>query len=231
MTDWSAHGKHGKYLGMILKSHTFSFGSKDALIVIDVQNGFLPGGNLAVAGGDQIIPIINRLAPKFSNVILTQDWHPADHISFANQHPGKKPFDMIELPYGQQTLWPSHCVQGSDDAAFATDLHIPHAQLIIRKGFDPQVDSYSAFIEANRSTRTGLAGYLNDRGIDTLYLCGLATDFCVAFSAIDAVNLGFKTTVIEDATKAIDLNGSLATAWKNMHTAGVRRIQSSDLSS
>jgi len=202
----------------------------DALIVIDVQNCFLPGGSLAVADGNQIIPIVNHLATQFTNVVLTQDWHPADHISFFTKHPGKKAFDSIQLPYGQQTLWPVHGVQGTEDAALAPGLHTPEAQLILRKGFNPQIDSYSAFLEADLKTDTGLTGYLQGRGIKNLYLCGLATDFCVAWSALDAIKFGFNTYVIEDATRAIDLNGSLDAAWQKMLSAGVKRVQSQSLS-
>ena len=201
----------------------------DVLLVIDVQNCFLPGGSLAVAGGDQIVPLINRLAAGFHNVVLTQDWHTADHVSFASQHLGRKPFDVIELPYGKQVLWPDHCVQGTEGAALSRDLSIPQAQAIIRKGFHSDVDSYSGFLEADRTTETGLRGYLQSRGIKRVFLVGLATDFCVAWSALDARKLGFQAFVIEDATRGIDTNGSLAAAWKAMASAGVQRIQSSDL--
>jgi nicotinamidase/pyrazinamidase len=210
-------------------SDTRRFGQIDALIVIDVQNCFLPGGSLPVAGGDQIIPLINKISAKFDNVVLTQDWHPADHVSFAEQHSGKKAFESVQLAYGQQTLWPSHCVQGSEDASIANGLKIPHAQLILRKGFNRHIDSYSAFLEANQQTNTGLDGYLKSRGIKNLYLCGLATDFCVAWSAMDAIKLGFNTAVIEDASRAIDLNGSLVAAWRSMQAAGVKRLMSNTL--
>jgi len=199
----------------------------DALLVVDIQNGFLPGGGLGIEQGHTIIPTINRVAAFFEVVVLTQDWHPYDHISFAVNHPGKKAFDVIDLPYGQQTLWPVHCVQGTTDAELAHDLHIPHAQLVVRKGHHVAVDSYSAFLEADKVTPTGLAGYLRERGVKTVYLCGLATDFCVAWSAVDAVKFGFDAVVIEDATTAIDVNGSLAQAWDDMRSAGVRRIESS----
>ena len=201
--------------------------SADALLVVDVQNGFLPGGGLGVENGHTITPTINRIAEHFEVVVLTQDWHPHDHISFAANHPGKHPFEVIDLPYGKQTLWPVHCVQGTDDAELAADLHIPHAQLVIRKGHHVAVDSYSAFLEADKKTSTGLAGYLRERGVSSVYLCGLATDFCVAWSAVDAKNFGFDVTVIEDATCAIDVNGSLAKAWDDMRAAGVHRIDSS----
>jgi nicotinamidase/pyrazinamidase len=201
----------------------------DVLVVVDVQNGFLPGGTLPVPEGDRIIPIINRLAPAFRNVVLTQDWHTPGHISFASSHPGKKPFDTAQLAYGTQVLWPDHCVQGTPDADIHRDLRIPHAQLIIRKGYRPHVDSYSAFLEADRSTMTGLAGYLKERGLRRAFFAGLATDFCVAWSALDARRAGFDAVVIEDATRGIDAGGSLARAWADMTSAGVRRAQSSDI--
>ena len=202
---------------------------RSVLIVVDVQNGFTPGGNLAVADADQIIPCINQLAQQFHNVVLTQDWHPHNHISFADNHPGKQAFETIALDYGSQVLWPSHCVQGTQDAELHPDLNIPTAQLIIRKGFHSDIDSYSAFKEADQKTRTGLAAYLNERGIDTVYITGIATDFCVAWTAIDATELGFNTYVIEDATKAIDLNGSLQQAWQQMLASEVKRIVSTDI--
>ena len=182
----------------------------DALIVIDMQNDFLPGGNLAVADGDKIIGLIDDVARQFQNVVLKQDWHPADHVSFASQHVGRKPFDVIHLPYGEQVLWPDHCVQGTHGAQLADGIDSNLAQLIIRKGYHRSIDSYSAFLEADRKTQTGLAGYLKDRQITNVYLCGLATDFCVLWSALDARACGFNVWVIEDATKGIDLNGSLA---------------------
>ncbi len=203
-------------------------GDTDALIVIDVQNCFIPGGSLAVKEGDAIVPVINAMAKKFPHVVLTQDWHTADHVSFASQHGGKKPFEAVKLPYGNQVLWPDHCVQGTDGAALHKDLNIPHAELVIRKGFRKGVDSYSAFLEADRKTSTGLGGYLKQRGIRNVYLCGLATDFCVAWSALDARKQGFTVAVVEDACRGIDLNGSLAAAWKDMTKAGVKRMQSKD---
>ncbi len=206
-----------------------TFKDSEALLIVDVQYGFMPGGGLPVADGDAIVPVINRIAPRFANVVLTQDWHPADHISFAANHPGRAPFETITLPYGEQVLWPTHCVQGTRDAALHDALHAPQAQLIIRKGFHRHVDSYSAFVEADRRTSTGLAAYLKARGITTLYLCGLATDYCVAWSALDARAAGFEATVIEDACRAIDLNGSLATAWADMTAAGVARVDSAAL--
>lgn len=200
-----------------------------ALIVVDIQNGFTPNGHLAVANSDQIIPLVNQLAKKFQHVVLTQDWHPANHISFAENHAGKQPFDTIQLDYGTQVLWPSHCVQGTQDAELHPNLNIPHAQLIIRKGWHTEIDSYSAFLEADQKTTTGLAGYLRESGIETVYVVGIATDFCVAWTAMDAVKLGFKTYVIEDATAAIDLNGSLQQAWAAMQGLGVIRLQSNQL--
>ena len=200
-----------------------------ALIVVDVQNGFTPGGNLAVAKADQIIPIINQLAKKFEHIVLTQDWHPEQHISFADNHDNKVPFETIELPYGTQVLWPKHCVQGTHDAEFHPDLDIPTAQLIIRKGFHADIDSYSAFMEADRKTPTGLKGYLTEHQIDTVYIVGIATDFCVAWTALDAAQMGFKTYVIEDACKAIDLDGSLQSAWQRMLEQGIERIQSTTI--
>jgi len=201
----------------------------DALLVIDVQNCFTPGGSLAVKEGDAIVPLINTIAKSFQNVVLTQDWHTADHVSFASQHDGKKPFETIKLSYGTQVLWPDHCVQGTDGAAIHKDINIPQAELIIRKGFHRDVDSYSAFLEADRKTQTGLAGYLQARGIKRVFVCGLATDFCVAWSALDARKFKFQAFVIEDACRGIDINGSVAAAWKGMAKAGVKRIQSSDI--
>ncbi len=192
-----------------------------ALIVVDVQNDFCPGGALGVAGGDEIVPMINGLIGRFEHVVLTQDWHPAGHSSFASSHPGKNPFEMIAMPYGAQTLWPDHCVQGSAGANFHPALEWTRAELLIRKGFRPQIDSYSAFFENDRRTPTGLSGYLRDRGIKKVTICGLATDFCVAFSALDAVAQGFSTTVVLDACRGIDLNGSLHAMVTRMRDAGV----------
>ena len=200
-----------------------------ALIVVDVQNGFCPGGNLAVADADQIIPCINALGRVFQNIVITQDWHPATHVSFAANHAGKQDYEQIQLSYGEQVLWPVHCVQGTLDAELHPDLDLSKAQLIIRKGFHEQIDSYSAFMEADRKTTTGLAAYLKAREIDTVYIVGIATDFCVAWTAMDACQLDFQTYVIEDATKAIDLNGSLEQAWQQMLAHGVQRIQSADI--
>jgi nicotinamidase/pyrazinamidase len=201
----------------------------DVLIVVDMQYDFLPGGNLAVAGGDEIVPLINTLAEKFANVVLTQDWHPADHISFASQHQGKAPFETVELDYGTQVLWPDHCVWNSHGAEISHDLRIPHAQLILRKGYNRGIDSYSGFQEADRETLTGLAGYLNERDVGRLFVTGLATDFCVAWTAIDGAAGGFDVIVIEDATRAIDSNGSLHQAWADMEAAGVERVKSREI--
>lgn len=207
----------------------FRPGARSALIVVDVQNDFLPGGALPVARGDEVIPVIARIARAFDNIVLTQDWHPPGHLSFASSHAGKKPFDSIELDYGAQTLWPDHCVQGSAGAALHPGLPLSQAQLILRKGFDRQIDSYSAFEEADRKTATGLAGYLRQRGIDTVFIAGLATDFCVAWTALDARRLGFASHVVEDACRGIDLGGSLPAAWQQMQTQGVERIRSGDI--
>ncbi|MDG1972714.1 MAG: bifunctional nicotinamidase/pyrazinamidase [Paracoccaceae bacterium] len=197
--------------------------SNQALIIIDVQNDFCLGGALAVAGGDEIVAPINELQDRFPIRILTQDWHPADHQSFADNHEGAAPFSMIEASYGPQVLWPRHCVQGTNGAAFHSDLRVD-ADLIIRKGFCPEIDSYSAFFENDHETPTGLAGYLRERGVDSLVMVGLATDFCVRFSAVDAAKLGFDVTLVEDCCRAIDLDGSLAAAIEEMDGAGVRRV-------
>ena len=202
----------------------------DVLIVVDLQNDFLPGGSLAVAGGNEVIAPIEALAPRFANLVMTQDWHPADHVSFASNHPGKQPFETIELPNGTQVLWPDHCIIDSPGAAFAPGLSLPGAQLVIRKGFRRAVDSYSGFREADRTTPTGLAGYLRERALERVFLCGLATDFCVAWTALDARAAGFETFVIEDACRGIDNAGSLARAWSDMAAAGVGRIESGALS-
>ncbi|MES2100390.1 MAG: bifunctional nicotinamidase/pyrazinamidase [Pseudomonadota bacterium] len=203
--------------------------AKSALIVVDVQNCFVTGGTLPVKDGEAVVPIINKLAAAFGNIVVTQDWHTPGHASFASTYPGKKPFETTKLSYGTQVLWPDHCVQGTDDANLHKDLKLPTAQIIIRKGFHKEMDSYSAIEEADHKTATGLAGYLKARGIKTLYVTGLATDFCVAWTAMDARKAGFNVYVIEDATRGIDLNGSLAAAWKQMSAKGVKRIQSSDL--
>ena len=193
----------------------------DALIVIDVQNDFCPGGALAVAGGDEIIQRINGLMADFATVVLTQDWHPANHASFAANHPGAAPFSLTTMPYGPQVLWPTHCVQGTKGAEFHADLRTDPAQLVVRKGFRAGIDSYSAFFENDQTTPTGLEGYLRNRGVTAVTLVGLATDYCVAYSALDAARLGFKATVLEGACRAIDLNGSLTETRDKMRAAGV----------
>src|ERR1700712_4000357 len=199
------------------------------LLVIDVQNCFLPGGSLAVKDGDKVVPIINDIAKKFPDVVMTQDWHTPGHVSFASSHAGKKPFETIDLKYGKQVLWPDHCVQGTDGAGLSKDLAIPQAELILRKGFNKDVDSYSAFTEADGKTTTGLAAYLKSRKLQRVFIAGLATDFCVAWSALDARKAGFDTYVIEDACRGIDTEGSLAKAWADMAKAGVKRIMSGDI--
>jgi nicotinamidase/pyrazinamidase len=199
-------------------------GNDDVLLIIDVQNDFCPGGALGVGDGDAVVPVINRLAERFDHMVLTQDWHPLGHSSFATSHPGASPFDSIVMPYGQQTLWPDHCVQGTAGAAFHPQLAIDRAELIIRKGFRRQIDSYSAFFENDRRTPTGLAGYLRDRGLRRVFLAGLATDYCVHYSAVDARRLGFDTVLVEAGCRAIDLSGSLAAAWAGMAAAGVQRV-------
>jgi nicotinamidase/pyrazinamidase len=205
-----------------------SLRADDVLIVVDIQYDFLPGGSLAVAGGDEIIEPINALAQRFRHVILTQDWHPAGHISFASSHPGMQPFQTIELPYGPQVLWPDHCVIGTKGAQFSVALDIPHAQTIIRKGYRETIDSYSGFKENDHTTLTGLAGYLRERGFKRLFLCGLATDYCVAWTAEDGVAQGFDCTIIEDATRAIDNDGSLAAAWERLELMGVGKAKIAD---
>ncbi|MGX1741824.1 bifunctional nicotinamidase/pyrazinamidase [Bosea sp. NPDC055353] len=202
---------------------------RTVLLVVDVQNDFCPGGSLAVQGGDAVVPVINALGRRFRHVVLTQDWHPAGHASFASSHPGRKPFETIGLAYGPQVLWPDHCVQGSTGAAFHAGLDLPHAEAIIRKGFRPDIDSYSGFVEADRRTRTGLEGYLREHGIAKVVIAGLATDFCVNWTAQDAARAGFETVVVEDACRAIDLDGSLDRAWADMAAAGVRRVSAATL--
>jgi nicotinamidase/pyrazinamidase len=194
---------------------------RDVLVIVDVQNDFCPGGALAVPEGDAVVPAVNRLAAQFAHVILTQDWHPPGHLSFASSHAGKNPFATIELAYGTQILWPDHCVQGTEGAAFHRDLEVPHAELIMRKGFLRAIDSYSAFCENDRRTPTGLASYLRERGFQRLTLAGLATDFCVLFSALDAREAGFEVAVAIGACRGIDLDGSLAGAMRAMAEAGV----------
>ncbi|WP_138466332.1 bifunctional nicotinamidase/pyrazinamidase [Poseidonocella sp. HB161398] len=193
----------------------------DALVVIDIQNDFCPGGALAVPGGDEVVAPVNAMMEDFSTVVLSQDWHPAGHSSFASSHPGKTPFEMVEMPYGPQVLWPEHCIQGSEGAAFHPGLRTDPAQMIVRKGFRQGIDSYSAFFENDRTTATGLHGYLQDRGVTRLVLCGLATDFCVNFSAVDAMRLGYQTELVLKAARGIDLEGSLEAALEAMRAAGV----------
>jgi len=202
---------------------------RDLLLVVDVQNDFLPGGALAVPDGDAVVPLANTLAQRFAHVALTQDWHVPGHLSFASSHTGRAPFETITLPYGPQILWPDHCVQGSPGAEFSPALSIPRAELIVRKGYRREIDSYSAFCEADGVTLTGLAGYLRERGFDRVFLAGLATDFCVAYSAVDARKAGFEVVVIEDACRAIDTGGSLTAAWERMNDAGVARTASTEL--
>jgi nicotinamidase/pyrazinamidase len=201
----------------------------DVLLVVDMQNDFMPGGALGVGGGDAIIPLIKSLGKSFANVVLTQDWHPPGHASFASSHLGAKPFDTIAMPYGEQALWPDHCVQGSPGAALHKDLVIDHAILIIRKGYNAAVDSYSAFMEADRETSTGLAGFLREKGVRRVFACGVATDYCVGWSALDACANGFDTFMIEDACRGIDADGSLERAWAKMEAARVKRIQSTEI--
>lgn len=195
-----------------------------ALIVVDVQNDFLPQGALAVAGGDQIIDSVNTLMDAFDTVVLTADWHPDNHISFAENHPGHSPFDVIDVDYGKQVLWPKHCVAGSSGAQFSQQLHADRAAVVVRKGMHADCDSYSGFVEADCRTPTGLAGWLKERAITQVWVCGLATDFCVAWTAQDAAKAGFKTYLIEDASKAIDINGSLALAKQSWEKAGVKTV-------
>jgi nicotinamidase/pyrazinamidase len=202
----------------------YAIRDSDVLLVVDVQNDFCPGGALVVPRGDEVVPIVNRLAANFRNVVLTQDWHPAGHLSFASAHPGRSPYETIAMPYGAQVLWPDHCVQGTRGAGFHGGLDIPHAGLVIRKGTDRAIDSYSALYENDRTTPTGLTGYLRERGIERLFLAGLALDFCVRYSAEDAVREGFAVVVIEDACRGIDVAGSMATARSSFAALGVAAI-------
>jgi nicotinamidase/pyrazinamidase len=202
-------------------SQTGGAGHRDVLLVVDVQNDFCPGGALAVPGGDAIVPAINRLGDRFAHAVLTQDWHPPGHSSFASAHPGHAPFATVEMRYGTQILWPDHCVQGSPGAAFHQGLDLPHAELVLRKGFHPAIDSYSAFQENDRKTPTGLAAYLRERGFERVTLCGLATDFCVLYSALDARAAGFATRVVLDACRGLDVDGSLARAIDEMRQAEI----------
>ena len=201
----------------------------DVLLVVDVQNDFMPEGALAVPNGDLVGPVINRLAPAFAHVLLTQDWHTPRHVSFASSHRGKRPFETIELAYGPQVLWPDHCIQGTPGADFHRDLRVPHAELIVRKGYRRHIDSYSAFYEVDGKTPTGLTGYLRERGLKRVFLAGLATDFCVAWSAFDARRGAFPVGVVEDACRGIDTAGSLAAAWARMQALDVARIQSQEI--
>ena len=204
-------------------------GERDLLLVVDVQNDFCPGGALGVPEGDAVVPVINRIQPGFAHVVLTQDWHPPGHQSFASTHPGHAPFETVEAAYGPQTLWPDHCVQGTPGAAFHPDLETTKAEMIVRKGTRAEIDSYSAFYENDHTTATGLAGYLRERGVTRVFICGLATDYCVHFSALDAARVGFEAMVIEDACRGIDLEGSLAAANQAMAEAGVAFIASAAL--
>lgn len=204
-------------------------GPHDAFIVVDVQNDFCPGGCLPVAQGDEIVPVVNALARRFEHVILTQDWHPAGHHSFASSHSGKKPFDRVEASYGPQILWPDHCVQGTEGAAFHKGLSVPHAELVLRKGYHREIDSYSAFYENDHRTPTGLAGYLRERGLRTMFVAGLAFDFCVRYSAEDAKREGFGVVVVEDACRGIDLEGSVLSTRNSFAALGIRCVQSAEL--
>lgn len=201
----------------------------NALLIVDVQNDFCPGGALEVPGGDEVVPVINKLSELFDVVVQTQDWHPEGHSSFASSHNGKNPFETIDMPYGEQVLWPDHCVQGSEGADFHPDLITNRSQLIVRKGFRREIDSYSAFYENDNKTTTGLTGYLRERDVDTLYAAGLATDFCVKWSVVDGLKEGFNLYVVEDAVRGIDIEGSVDQAWKEMQEAGARKVTSSEL--
>ena len=201
----------------------------DALLVIDVQNDFCPGGNLAIAEGDAVVPVINRLAPRVPTVVLTQDWHPAGHLSFASSHPGKAPFDTVTVAYGDQVLWPDHCIQQTEGAAFHPDLRLPQAQMVIRKGFRPAIDSYSAFFENDKATHTGLTGYLRERGVERVICTGLAYDVCVRYSAEDAQAAGFETVIIKDACRGVNAHGSLDAAEQSFAERGLAVIDSADI--
>lgn len=203
--------------------------SADVLLIVDVQNDFCPGGPLAVPDGDAVIPIIHRIAPKFEHIILTQDWHTPNHFSFASAHPGRQPFEQIETSYGPQSLWPDHCVQGTRGADFHPALQLSRAELILRKGFHRNIDSYSAFFENDRATPTGLAGYLRERGLTRVFLAGLAYDYCVGYSAVDAQRLGFPVVILRDSCRSIDLNGSVAAIERDFAQAGVQRMNTTDL--
>jgi nicotinamidase/pyrazinamidase len=211
-------------------TQTIALTDSDVLLVVDIQKDFCPDGRLAVPRGDEVVPIVNRIAAKFTNVLLTQDWHPPGHLSFASSHPGKRPYETIEVDYGQQVLWPDHCVQGSPGAEFRDDLQIPHAALVVRKGFRRAIDSYSAFYENDRTTPTGLAGYLRERGLARVFLAGLAFDFCVRYSAEDAHGEGFEVVVVEDACRGIDVDGSVAATRRRLAELNVRCVPAEEIS-
>jgi nicotinamidase/pyrazinamidase len=212
-------------------SGKISLNDGDVLLVVDMQNDFCPGGRLAVPGGDELVPLVNRLAEEFRHVVLTQDWHPPDHLSFASSHPGRQPFETITVSYGAQVLWPDHCVQGTAGAEFRKDLHIPHAQLVLRKGYRREIDSYSAFYENDRATPTGLAGYLRERGLSRVFLAGLAFDFCVRYSAEDARREQFEVCAVADACRGIDVDGSMAATRRSLAAIGVSVLATSDMES
>lgn len=210
-------------------AEVYTPGEADCLVVIDVQNDFVPGGALAVPDGDAVVPVVNTLLARFPHSVATQDWHPGDHRSFASAHPERQPFETVDLPYGEQVLWPDHCVQGTEGAEFHPDLETRPLELVVRKGFRREIDSYSAFAENDRRTKTGLAGFLRERGFERLFFAGLATDFCVGWSVLDARAEGFEAVLIEDACRAIDLEGSLAAAMARMREAGARIAQASQI--
>jgi nicotinamidase/pyrazinamidase len=228
-TQGTRHKAQGKKDREAKLAATYAIRDSDVLIVVDVQNDFCPSGALAVPQGDEIVTLVNRLAKNFRNVVLTQDWHPAGHLSFASAHAGRSPYDTIAMPYGPQVLWPDHCVQGTPGAAFHSGLQIPHAGLILRKGLDRTIDSYSALYENDRTTATGLTGYLRDRGITRVFLAGLAFDFCVRYSAEDAVREGFAVVVIEDACRGIDVQGSIAATRSSLAALRVAAIAAAEI--
>jgi len=223
------HKAQGKKTREAKLAATYAIRDSDVLIVVDVQNDFCPGGALAVPQGDEIVTVVNQLAKNFRNVVLTQDWHPAGHLSFASAHAGRSPYDTIAMPYGPQVLWPDHCIQGTPGAAFHSGLQIPHAGLVVRKGLDPAIDSYSALYENDRTTPTGLTGYLRERGIARAFLAGLALDFCVRYSAEDAVREGFTVVVIEDACRGIDVQGSIAATRSSFAALRVAAIGAAEI--
>jgi nicotinamidase/pyrazinamidase len=204
---------------------SMAVGPQDVLLVVDIQNDFCPGGALAVPHGDEVVPLVNRLAARFAHVIITQDWHPTGHLSFASSHPGRKPYETIEVAYGAQILWPDHCVQGTTGAQLRDDLQVPHAQLVLRKGYHREIDSYSAFYENDRATQTGLAGYLRERGLRRVFLAGLAFDFCVRFSAEDAKREGFEAAVVENACRGIDIDRSVLATRQALAALGIACVQ------